>query len=225
MIDAPVISGNDTQAVDPRQAVHNEQHGGVVTGSGPDVRRPSGNEDQTFRTTRAERDAVTPMRNTSKGTTIRSTRSWTSSVDPLLGPHLSRTGTSSARLERGSRNRPQFNEKAFTAASVMSSRGKGAGAFADSHPDSRLAIRATRRVTLFRRGGETGETRRLRTEVSPRGGHAGSSPAPGTTRAESFCSPTARTTTFDGHRRVAARVRRAALAMFGSRRRRRDRSA
>ncbi len=33
----PSIWGNYTQAVDPRQAVHNEEHGGIVVWLGPDV--------------------------------------------------------------------------------------------------------------------------------------------------------------------------------------------
>ena len=33
----PAIWGNYTQAVDPRQAVHNEEHGGIVIWVGPDV--------------------------------------------------------------------------------------------------------------------------------------------------------------------------------------------
>jgi uncharacterized protein DUF3105 len=64
----PAIWGNYTQPVDPRQAVHNEQHGGVVIWVGPDVPQTERDQITDFYDESPNAMLVTPIENTSKGT-------------------------------------------------------------------------------------------------------------------------------------------------------------
>ncbi|HKP18026.1 MAG TPA: DUF3105 domain-containing protein [Gaiellaceae bacterium] len=63
----PPIWGNYTQPVDPRQAVHAEEHGGVVIWIGPDVQEPERQQISDFYDESPNAMLVTPIENTSKG--------------------------------------------------------------------------------------------------------------------------------------------------------------
>jgi len=64
----PAIWGNYTQAVDPRQAVHNEEHGGIVIWVGPDVSSAERRQISDFYDESPNAMLVTPIEDTSKGT-------------------------------------------------------------------------------------------------------------------------------------------------------------
>jgi len=111
---APAIWGNYTQAVDPRQAVHNEQHGGVVIWVGPDVSPAERTKISDFYDESPNAMLVTPIEDTSKGTIYPKHAKPDSSVyltawtaDFKNGNIVSETNVVA--------NCPQFNEKAFTA--------------------------------------------------------------------------------------------------------------
>jgi len=64
----PAIWGNYTQAVDPRQAVHNEEHGGIVIWVGPDVSAATRKQISDFYDESPNAMLVTPIDDESKGT-------------------------------------------------------------------------------------------------------------------------------------------------------------
>ena len=63
----PAIWGNYTQAVDPRQAVHNEEHGGIDIWLGPGVSATDRKQISDFYDESPNAMLVTPIENTSKG--------------------------------------------------------------------------------------------------------------------------------------------------------------
>ena len=63
----PAIWGNYTQVVDPRQAVHNEEHGGIDIWVGPDVPAAERQKISDFYDESPNAMLVTPIDNTSKG--------------------------------------------------------------------------------------------------------------------------------------------------------------
>jgi len=64
-----VIWGNYTEAVDPRQAVHNQEHGGIVIWVGPDVSVAERKQISDFYDESPNAMLVTPIENTTKGVT------------------------------------------------------------------------------------------------------------------------------------------------------------
>jgi hypothetical protein len=64
----PAIWGNYSQAVDPRQAVHNEEHGGIVIWVGPDVSAATRKQISDFYDESPNAMLVTPIDDESKGT-------------------------------------------------------------------------------------------------------------------------------------------------------------
>jgi hypothetical protein len=63
----PAIWGNYTQPVDPRQAVHNEEHGGIDIWVGPDVPPAERQQISDFYDESPNAMLVTPIENTAKG--------------------------------------------------------------------------------------------------------------------------------------------------------------
>jgi hypothetical protein len=63
----PPIWGNYTQEVDPRQAVHAEEHGGIVIWVGPDVSAAERQQISDFYDESPDAMLVTPIRDTAKG--------------------------------------------------------------------------------------------------------------------------------------------------------------
>jgi hypothetical protein len=64
---APAIWGNYTQTVDPRQAVHNEEHGGLVIWIGPKVSASERQRVTDFYDESPDGVLVTPIENTAQG--------------------------------------------------------------------------------------------------------------------------------------------------------------
>jgi hypothetical protein len=64
---APAVWGNYTQTVDPRQAVHNEQHGGIVIWVGPDVSSSERSQISDFYDENPNGILVTPIEDETKG--------------------------------------------------------------------------------------------------------------------------------------------------------------
>jgi hypothetical protein len=110
----PAIWGNYTQPVEPRQAVHNEEHGGIDVWVGPDVPATERKQISDFYDESPNAMLVTPIENTSKGT-----------VYPKHAPPGSKIYLTSWTVEIkngtiGSGTQviatcPHFSEKAFTA--------------------------------------------------------------------------------------------------------------
>ena len=108
------IWGNYTQPVDPRQAVHNQQHGGVIVWVGPDVPATERKQISEFYDESPNAILVTPIDNASKGV-----------VYPAHAPPDSKTYLTAwtVDIKNGSVTRglnviatcPHFKEKAFTA--------------------------------------------------------------------------------------------------------------
>ena len=65
----PAIWGNYNQAVDPRQAVHNEEHGGIVIWVGPDVPQAERKQISDFYDESPNAMLVTPIEDATKGIT------------------------------------------------------------------------------------------------------------------------------------------------------------
>ena len=65
----PAIWGNYTQEVDPRQAVHNEEHGGAVIWVGPDVPAAEREQISNFYDESPNAILVTAIEDTAKGVT------------------------------------------------------------------------------------------------------------------------------------------------------------
>jgi Protein of unknown function (DUF3105) len=63
----PAIWGNFTQEVDPRQAVHNEEHGGIVIWVGPKVSEAEREKISNFYDESPDAMLVTPIEDTAKG--------------------------------------------------------------------------------------------------------------------------------------------------------------
>ena len=110
----PAIWGNYTQAVDPRQAVHNEEHGGIVIWVGPGVSEDVRRQINDFYDESPNAMLVTPIEDTSKGT-----------VYPKHAPPDSKVFLTSwtVNIKNGNVTSGQqviascskFNQKAFTA--------------------------------------------------------------------------------------------------------------
>jgi Protein of unknown function (DUF3105) len=110
----PAIWGNYTQIVDPRQAVHNEEHGGIDIWVGPGVSAADRQKISDFYDSSPNAILVTPIENTTAGITYPPHKppdgkiyltSWTtqiSSGSPTNGKNVIATC-------------PHFDEKAFTA--------------------------------------------------------------------------------------------------------------
>jgi hypothetical protein len=65
----PAIWGNYTQVVDPRQAVHNEEHGGIVIWVGPQVPAAERQQISSFYDESPNAMLVTPIEDTATGVT------------------------------------------------------------------------------------------------------------------------------------------------------------
>jgi hypothetical protein len=110
----PAIWGNYTQVVDPRQAVHNEEHGGIDIWVGPGVSPTERKKISDFYDSSPNAILVTPIENTAKGV-----------VYPKHAPPDSKifltawtVDIKNGRVTSGTNviaSCPHFNEKAFTA--------------------------------------------------------------------------------------------------------------
>lgn len=110
----PAIWGNYTQTVDPRQAVHNEEHGGIDIWVGPSVSAAERQQISDFYDESPNAMLVTPIENTAQDVTY-----------PKHAPPDSKIYLTAwtAEIENGSITKgtnviatcPRFNEKAFTA--------------------------------------------------------------------------------------------------------------
>jgi Protein of unknown function (DUF3105) len=110
----PAIWGNYTQAVDPRQAVHNEEHGGIVIWVGPDVSAAERKQISDFYDESPNAILVTPIDDESKGV------KYPAHAKPDSKIYLTAwTATIENGSVTGGRNViascPRFSEKAFTA--------------------------------------------------------------------------------------------------------------
>ncbi len=65
----PAIWGNYTQPVDPRQAVHSEEHGGIIVWVGPNVSAAERTKISAFYDSSPDAILVTPIENATKGVT------------------------------------------------------------------------------------------------------------------------------------------------------------
>ena len=110
----PAIWGNYTQAVDPRQAVHNEEHGGIVIWVGPKVSAAERTLISDFYDSDPTGILVTPIEDKTKGITYPKhappgskiyLTAWTTEIkggNPVNGKNVVATC-------------PRFDEKAFSA--------------------------------------------------------------------------------------------------------------
>jgi hypothetical protein len=110
----PAIWGNYTQIVDPRQAVHNEEHGGIDIWVGPGVSAAERQKISDFYDSSPNAILVTPIENSTPGITYPPHKppdskiyltSWTTEIKdgtPTNGKNVIATC-------------PRFDEKAFTA--------------------------------------------------------------------------------------------------------------
>jgi hypothetical protein len=129
----PAIWGNYTQEVDPRQAVHNEEHGGIVIWVGPRVTEAERQKISSFYDESPNAMLVTPIADTAMGVKY-----------PKHAPPDAKIYLTAWTVEIKSGNIgngtnviatcPRFNEKAF-AAFRDEFRGKGA----ERYPVSTLA--------------------------------------------------------------------------------------
>jgi uncharacterized protein DUF3105 len=110
----PAIWGNYTQAVDPRQAVHNEEHGGIVIWIGPQVSAAERQKVSDFYDESPNGMLVTPIENTAKGV------KYPKHAPPDARIYLT-AWTSEIKAGRAANEKnviatcPRFDEKAFTA--------------------------------------------------------------------------------------------------------------
>jgi hypothetical protein len=127
---APAIWGNYTQTVDPRQAVHNEEHGGIDVWVGPDVSAAERQKLNDFYDSSPNAILVTPIENTTPGITYPAHKApgstiyltaWTTEI-------ANGTPTNGKNVVAAC---PRFDEKAFTAFRDQF-RGKGPERFAVS---------------------------------------------------------------------------------------------
>jgi Protein of unknown function (DUF3105) len=109
----PAIWGDYTQAVDPRQAVHNEEHGGIVIWVGPEVSASERKEIADFYDGSPNAILVTPIEDETKG--VR----YPAHAKPDSKIYLTAW---TATIENGNvtgknviASCPRFGEKAFTA--------------------------------------------------------------------------------------------------------------
>jgi hypothetical protein len=110
----PAIWGNFTQEVDPRQAVHNEEHGGIVIWVGPKVSETERQKISNFYDESPNAMLVTPIEDTATGVKY-----------PKHAPPDSKIYLTAWTVEIKNGNIvkgtnvivtcPRFNEKAFTA--------------------------------------------------------------------------------------------------------------
>jgi hypothetical protein len=110
----PAIWGNYTQAVDPRQAVHNQEHGGIDIWVGPGVSSSERQQISDFYDSSPNAILVTPIANTTPGITYPAHKApgskiyltaWTTQIEngnPVNGKNVIVTC-------------PHFDEQAFTA--------------------------------------------------------------------------------------------------------------
>jgi Protein of unknown function (DUF3105) len=110
----PAIWGNYTQIVDPRQAVHNEEHGGIDIWVGPGVSAAERKQISDFYDESPNAMLVTPIENTAKGVT------YPNHAPPDSKVYLTAwtAGFKNGNLLPGTNvvaACPRFDEKAFTA--------------------------------------------------------------------------------------------------------------
>lgn len=110
----PAIWGNYTQVVDPRQAVHNEEHGGIDIWVGPGVSSAERQKINDFYDSSPNAMLVTPIRNTATGVT------YPKHAPPGSNIYLTSwtVQVSNGKLVGGKNviaTCPRFDEKAFTA--------------------------------------------------------------------------------------------------------------
>jgi hypothetical protein len=123
----PAIWGNYTQEVDPRQAVHNEEHGGIVIWVGPKVAAAERQKISNFYDESPNAMVVTPIEDTAKGV------KYPKHAPPDAKIYLTAwtVEIKDGNIVKGTNviaTCPRFNEKAF-AAFRDEFRGKGAERF------------------------------------------------------------------------------------------------
>jgi uncharacterized protein DUF3105 len=122
----PAIWGNYAQAVDPRQAVHNQEHGGIVIWVGPGVSAAERKKISNFYDESPNALLVTPIEDESKGV------KYPAHAKPDSTIYLTAWSTGKPGDYANATNNvaacPGFNEKAFTAFRDEF-RGKGPEAF------------------------------------------------------------------------------------------------
>ena len=110
----PAIWGNYSQAVDPRQAVHNEEHGGIVIWVGPGVTAATRKQISDFYDESPNAMLVTPIDDESKGTRYPAHAKPDSKVYMTAWT----TDVKNGNVTEGQNviaTCPRFGEKAFTA--------------------------------------------------------------------------------------------------------------
>jgi Protein of unknown function (DUF3105) len=109
----PAIWGNYTQAVDPRQAVHNQEHGGIVIWVGPDVSAAERKKISDFYDESPNAMLVTPIEDESKGV------KYPAHAKPDSKIYLTAWTTNKPLDYKNATNAvatcPHFSEKGFTA--------------------------------------------------------------------------------------------------------------
>jgi hypothetical protein len=108
------IWGNYTQAVDPRQAAHSEEHGGIIIWVGPKVSAAERSLISNFYDSDPNAMLVTPIEDTTKGITYPKHPSPGSKIY-LTAWTVELKNGKSANGKNVVATCPRFNEKAFTA--------------------------------------------------------------------------------------------------------------
>jgi Protein of unknown function (DUF3105) len=110
----PAIWGNYTQAVDPRQAVHNEEHGGILIWAGPSVSAAERKKISDFYDESPNAILVTPIEDESKGVRYPAHTKPDSKIYLTAWTVEVKDGNITAG-QNVIATCPRFNEKAFTA--------------------------------------------------------------------------------------------------------------
>jgi Protein of unknown function (DUF3105) len=110
----PAIWGNYTQVVDPRQAVHNEEHGGIDIWVGPDVPAAERRQISDFYDESPNAMLVTPIEDTAKGVKYPKHAAPGSKIY-LTAWTVAIKNSSIVKNTSVIATCPHFNEKAFTA--------------------------------------------------------------------------------------------------------------
>ena len=110
----PAIWGNYQQVVDPRQAVHNEEHGGIVIWVGPGVSASTRKQIDDFYDSSPDAILVTPIQNVASGVTYPTHAAPGSKIYLTAWTVQVKNGNLGAG-KNVIASCPGFNEKAFTA--------------------------------------------------------------------------------------------------------------
>jgi hypothetical protein len=109
----PAIWGDYSQVVDPRQAVHNEEHGGIVVWVGPDVSAAVRRQISDFYDESPNAMLVTPIENSADG--VKYPKHAPPDAKIFLTAWATKTPGDYADAQAVIASCPRFQEKAFTA--------------------------------------------------------------------------------------------------------------